>query len=106
MVAGVSAARLEVLHRKIARLMGEAIGEWSLIEEGDRLLVGVSGGKDSYTLLHFLRHFQERAPVRFEILAFHLDQGHPGFLVERIREHLEREGYPHRILREDTYSLV
>src|SRR5262245_29892106 len=98
--------RLEVLRKKIARHMGDAIREWNLIEEGDRILVGVSGGKDSYTLLEFLRYFQSRAPVRFELLAFHLDQGHPGFPVERIREHLEREGYPHRIVRKDTYTLV
>lgn len=98
--------RLEELTKRIAHRMGEAILEWSLIEDGDRILVGVSGGKDSYTLLHFLRRFQERAPVRFDLLAFHLDQGHPGFPVERIREHLVKEGYPHRIVREDTYSLV
>jgi len=98
--------RLDALTKKIAHLMGTAIREWGLIEEGDRILVGVSGGKDSYTLLHFLRRFRERAPVRFDLLAFHLDQGHPGFPVERIREHLEREGYEHRIIRKDTYSLV
>ncbi|SRR6266540_5571466 len=98
--------RLEVLRKKIARHMGEAIREWNLIEEGDRILVGISGGKDSYSLLEFLRYFQGRAPVRFDLLAFHLDQGHPGFPVEKIRQHLEREGYPHCIVRKDTYSLV
>src|SRR5687767_6509889 len=98
--------RRDALERRIARRMGEAIEEWGLIEEGDRILVGVSGGKDSYTLLHLLERFRQRAPVRFEITAFHLDQGHPGFPVERIRGWLEKEGYPHRIVREDTYSLV
>ncbi len=98
--------RREALQRKIARLMGEAIREWNLIEEGDRILVGVSGGKDSYTLLHFLRSLQSRAPVRFDLLAYHLDQGHPGFPVDRIRRHLESEGYEHRIARQDTYTLV
>src|SRR5262245_48824386 len=98
--------RLEVLRKKIARHMGDAIREWNLIEEGDRILVGVSGGKDSYTLLEFLRYFQGRAPVRFDLLAFHLDQGHPGFPVERIREHPEREGCPRRVVRKATYTLV
>ena len=99
-------SRVEVLEKKIARLMVEAIREWRLVEAGDRVMVGVSGGKDSYTLLHLLRRFQERCPFRFEILAFHLDQGHPGFPVETIRSFLEREGYEHKIVRKDTYSLV
>jgi tRNA 2-thiocytidine biosynthesis protein TtcA len=106
MIPSMVLDRLEAVEKRIARAMGEAIQEWNLIEEGDRILVGISGGKDSYTLLHLLRRFQERAPVRFDLLAFHLDQGHPGFPVEKIRAHLEREGFDHRIVRKDTYTLV
>ncbi len=98
--------RLESLHRRIAHAMGEAIRDWDLIQDGDRILVGISGGKDSFTLLHFLRYFQGRAPIRFELLAVHLDQGHPEFPVERIQEYLAREGYEHRIIKKDTYTLV
>lgn len=97
---------IERLERELARPMGQAIAEWGLIESGDRILVGVSGGKDSYTLLHLLRRFQRRAPVSFDFVAVHLDQAHPGFDAGRIRAHLEREGFPHRIIRKDTYSLV
>ena len=97
---------IERLERQLARPMGTAIAEWDLIESGDRILVGVSGGKDSYTLLHLLRRFQRRAPVPFDFVAVHLDQAHPGFDAGRIRAHLEEEGFPHRVIRKDTYSLV
>jgi tRNA 2-thiocytidine biosynthesis protein TtcA len=102
----VTADRLEQLRVKISHRVGEAIAEWRLIEEGDRILVAVSGGKDSSTLLDILLRFQRRAPVRFEILAFHLDQGKAGFPVEEVRRFLEREGCPHAIVRKDTASLV
>ena len=99
-------AERERLERRLARPMGQAIEEWRLIEDGDRILVGVSGGKDSYTLLHLLRRFQKRAPVRFEIFALHLDQGQPGFNSARIGEYLEMEGFEYCLVHKDTYSLV
>jgi tRNA 2-thiocytidine biosynthesis protein TtcA len=102
----VSKDRLEILTRKIAHHIGEAISEWGLIEEGDRILVGISGGKDSYTLLHFLRYLKGRSPVRFDFFAFHLDQGQPGFPSDEIGKYLEREGFPYHIVRKDTYTLV
>ncbi len=105
-LAGGRDREVERLERAMARPMGRAISEWRLIEEGDRILVGVSGGKDSWTLLHMLRRFRTRAPVRFDLVAIHLDQGHPGFDAGRIRRHLEDEGFEHRIVSKDTYSLV
>jgi tRNA 2-thiocytidine biosynthesis protein TtcA len=97
---------LERLERAIARPMGKAIEDWRLIEEGDRILVGVSGGKDSYTLAHLLRRFQERAPLRFEILAVHLDQGQPGFDSQKVVDYLAAEGFDCRLIRKDTYRVV
>lgn len=99
-------SRLEDLRKRLSRPVGRAIQEWSLIEEGDRILVGVSGGKDSYTLLELLMRFRARAPVAFELVAVHLDQVQPGFDSSRIARYLEGRGVEHRIVRKDTYSLV
>ena len=77
-----------------------------MIEAGDRVMVAISGGKDSYTLLHLLRKFQKNAPIDFEMIAVNIDQGHPGYPVDRLRSYLEGEGYDHRIVFEDTYSVV
>lgn len=88
------------------RELGRAVADFSLIEEGDRVLVAMSGGKDSYALYTLLEKLRRRAPVRFDLLAVHLDQGHPGYDGRPLERWLEAEGAAYRILREDTYTVV
>jgi tRNA 2-thiocytidine biosynthesis protein TtcA len=92
--------------RLLLRDVGRAIADWNLVEDGDRIMVAVSGGKDSYSLLVLLRALQRRAPVKFDLLAVHLDQGHPGYDGAPLARWLEREGFEHRILHENTYAIV
>ncbi len=94
------------LERRLLRAMSRAVEDFRLIEEGDRILVAVSGGKDSLTMLHLLQRLQERAPVAFDLLAVNLDQGQPGFPADVLRAHLASVGVPHLMLRRDTYSVV
>jgi tRNA 2-thiocytidine biosynthesis protein TtcA len=86
--------------------MGRCIADYGLIEAGDRVMVAISGGKDSYTLLHLLERARRRAPVEFDIVAVHLDQGQPGYDGTALGSWLRERGFEHRILREDTYRLV
>jgi tRNA 2-thiocytidine biosynthesis protein TtcA len=94
------------LEKRLAHEMGRCIADYQLIEPGDRVMVAISGGKDSYTLLHLLERARQRAPVRFEIIAVHLDQGQPGYDGAALEAWLEQQGYAHRIVRRDTYRLV
>ena len=94
------------LERRLLRAAGEAVRDFDLIAGGDRILVAVSGGKDSYTLLHVLMRMRERAPVRFDLLAVNLDQGHPGYPAAAVEGHFRSVGVPYRMLREDTLSVV
>lgn len=81
------------LERRLLARLGQAIGDFGLIAGGDRILVGVSGGKDSWVLLHLLRLLQRRAPVRFELVAVNVDHGFQGFRADLVEDYLAREGY-------------
>src|SRR5512133_24741 len=96
-------ARLE---KKLLRAAGDAIADFALVEPGDRIMVAVSGGKDSWTLLHVLMRLRERAPIDFELVAVNLDQGQPGYPAHVVEEHLKAVGVPYRMIARDTYSVV
>src|SRR5215211_587348 len=91
---------------KLLRQMGEAVKDFSMIEDGDRLMVCLSGGKDSYTMLDLLLDVRERAPVRFDILAVNLDQRQPNFPTHVLPNYLSERGVPFRVVERDTYSVV
>ena len=94
------------LHKRLCRLVGQAIGDFNMIEEGDKVMVCLSGGKDSYGLLDILLTLRERAPIRFDIVAVNLDQKQPNFPAHVLPEYLTKIGVPFHIENQDTYSIV
>jgi len=94
------------LEKRLCREVGRAIVDYNMIEEGDKVMVCMSGGKDSYTLLDILIKLQKRAPIHFDLVAVNLDQKQPGFPEHVLPEYLARTGVPFHIENQDTYSIV
>ena len=92
--------------KKLQRAVGEAITQFEMIAEGDKIMVCLSGGKDSYTMLQMLMHFKKVAPVSFEIIAVNLDQKQPGFPIEVLPKYLSELEVPYKILEKNTYKVV
>src|SRR6266550_2456187 len=97
---------MSTLRKRLLRDAGRAIADFRLIEPGDRILVGISGGKDSFTLLHLLQQLQRSAPIEFSLVACNLDQGHPGFPARALEEYLRGTGAEVLMLRDDNYGIV
>ncbi|WP_019410825.1 tRNA 2-thiocytidine(32) synthetase TtcA [Pseudomonas psychrophila] len=94
------------LQKRLRRLTGEAVADFNMIEDGDKVMVCLSGGKDSYTLLDVLLHLQKVAPIQFSIVAVNMDQKQPGFPEDVLPAYLKSLGVEYHIVEKDTYSVV
>jgi len=94
------------LYRRIKKQTGQAVGDFNLIEAGDRIAVGVSGGKDSYSLLHIMESLRRRSPVKYELVAVNVDSGFPGYRKHVIEEHLQEHGFTYRMEPTDCYRII
>lgn len=98
--------KLERLHKKLLHYTGKAIADYNMIATGDRVLVCLSGGKDSFTMLELLDNLRKKTNNKFEILSFTLDQSQPGWQDDKLKQWLENKNIPYKILTKDTYSIV
>jgi tRNA 2-thiocytidine biosynthesis protein TtcA len=97
---------MDRLEHRLLSQVGRASADYGLLEAGDRVMVAVSGGKDSHALLYLLRELERKAPFPFSIVAVNVDQGHPGFPKRVLPDYFEAHGFDYRIIEEDTYSVV
>jgi tRNA 2-thiocytidine biosynthesis protein TtcA len=94
------------LERRLTRALSRAVLDFQMLADGDRVMVCVSGGKDSYTMLRLLRELSKKAPIRFELKVVNIDQGQPGYPADRLRSYMKAEGYDFTMIEEDTHAIV
>ncbi len=94
------------LEKRLKKAFARAIVDFGMLADGDRVMVCVSGGKDSYTMLDLFRELAKKAPVDFSLVVVNIDQGHPGYPADRLKKYMAAEGYDFRMIEEDTYSIV
>lgn len=105
-VAVQSVSATERIEKKLTHYVGKAIADYKMIEHGDRVMVCLSGGKDSFTMLTILNKLRQRANIKFDLFAFTLDQAQPGWDDSKLRAYLEERDFKYEILTRDTYSIV